>query len=122
MSGALREGGHVDAARCAERLGCLPAEGGADGADSAGTLRSNLQPPEPSQRAMFCYSTQVNSHTQPAMLHATQEGKSGDFFIPACSFTRNHQTWSPGGWGGMKLGGKVGVKLLNVVSLSSFDL
>lgn len=27
MTGALREGGHVDAARCARRLGCLPAEG-----------------------------------------------------------------------------------------------
>nr|CAI9700284.1 unnamed protein product [Rangifer tarandus platyrhynchus] len=66
MSGALREGGHVDAARCAGRLGCLPAEGGADGADSAGTLRSNLQPPEPSQRAVFCYSTQVLQATFPA--------------------------------------------------------
>lgn len=52
--------------------------GGADGADSAGTLRSNLQPPEPSQRVALCYSTQVNSHTQPAMLRSSQEGKYGD--------------------------------------------
>ena len=83
----------------AGRLGCLPAEGGADGAGSAGTLRSNLQPPEPSQRAVLCYRTRVNSHTQPNMLPASQEGKPGDFFKPACSGTRNHQTWSPGGWG-----------------------
>ena len=76
-----------------------------DGADSAGTLMPNLPPPD---CPAWCSVTaaQVNTHTQPAMLRASQEGKQGDVFIPACSFTRNEQAWSPGGRGGMKLRGK----------------
>lgn len=122
MTGALREGGHVDAARCARRLGYLPAEGRLlERSPARPQMEPTLLVPTAQRAVLGCSSPGELTHTA-HHARASQGGRYGDFFIAACSFTRNYLAWSPGGRGGVKLRGKVGVRLLNMVSLSSFDL
>lgn len=91
----LESGGHMDAARCARRLGCLPARAApgaesspaSDGADSAGT--PDAKPAAQDRPACVCRLQQPRwAHTHSPPRRASQGGRHGDSFIAACSFTR----------------------------------